>query len=407
MSEVQTWSTTAASNSSAAPNGFPEGMPPSGVNDAAREVMAAVARYRSDTDGVNTSSGTDTITLAASRTMTAYAQGDFYMFKAGGTNTGAATLNVDSLGAKNVYLQGAALTGGEILSGQMVAVVYDGTQFQLVNPTLPTGVLNFTAYKRDTDGYNTSAGTSNVMTLGASQVVTAYAAGDLYTFKSGTSNSAATTINVDGAGAKNIYAAGAALSGGEIVSGRIYTIVYDGTQFQLLNPSKFPTADGAVGAPSIAPTSDSDTGFYFAANTINAATGGTQALSLDSTQNLKFNSGYGSVETAYGCRAWVSFDGTGTPTARGSGNVSSITDNGTGDYTINFTTAMPDANYAVLCSTTITTDSSTTRSGDTFGSRSGSIPATGSVRVLSKTGANSALDASNNDKSYLFLAILR
>ena len=47
------------------------------------------------------------------------------------------------------------------------------------------------------------------------------------------------------------------------------------------------------------------------------------------------------------CRAWVNFDGTGTVAINGSGNVSSITDNGTGDYTVNFTTAMADANYAV------------------------------------------------------------
>jgi len=60
-----------------------------------------------------------------------------------------------------------------------------------------------------------------------------------------------------------------------------------------------------------------------------------------------FNSGYGSVATAYGCRAWVNFNGTGTPAIRASGNVSSITDNGTGTYTINFTTAMPDTNYSV------------------------------------------------------------
>jgi len=48
----------------------------------------------------------------------------------------------------------------------------------------------------------------------------------------------------------------------------------------------------------------------------------------------------------YACRAWVNFDGTGTVSIRESGNVSSITDNGTGDYTINFTTAMEDASYA-------------------------------------------------------------
>ena len=70
---------------------------------------------------------------------------------------------------------------------------------------------------------------------------------------------------------------------------------------------------------------------------------GTQSVS----GNLSFNSGYGSSAVAYGCRAWVSFNGTGTPAIRGSGNVSSITDNGTGDYTVNFTTAMPDANYCV------------------------------------------------------------
>ena len=62
---------------------------------------------------------------------------------------------------------------------------------------------------------------------------------------------------------------------------------------------------------------------------------------------LSFNSGYGSAATAYGCRAWVNFNGTGTVAIRASGNVSSITDNGTGDYTVNFTTAMVDANYAI------------------------------------------------------------
>ena len=49
----------------------------------------------------------------------------------------------------------------------------------------------------------------------------------------------------------------------------------------------------------------------------------------------------------YMCRAWVNFNGTGTVAIRASGNVSSITDNGTGDYTVNFTTAMVDANYSI------------------------------------------------------------
>ena len=63
----------------------------------------------------------------------------------------------------------------------------------------------------------------------------------------------------------------------------------------------------------------------------------------------KFNQWLNSDGTEnYKCRAWVNFNGTGTVAIRESGNVSSITDNGTGNYTINFTTAMPDANYSVV-----------------------------------------------------------
>lgn len=52
----------------------------------------------------------------------------------------------------------------------------------------------------------------------------------------------------------------------------------------------------------------------------------------------------------YACRAWVNFNGTGTVAIRASGNVSSITDRGTGQYTVNFTTAMPDVDYCVSIS---------------------------------------------------------
>jgi hypothetical protein len=71
------------------------------------------------------------------------------------------------------------------------------------------------------------------------------------------------------------------------------------------------------------------------------------AVIQNGSNNLLMNSGYGSDAVAYGCRAWVKFNGTGTVTINGSGNVSSITDNGTGNYTINFTTAMPDDTYSV------------------------------------------------------------
>lgn len=50
----------------------------------------------------------------------------------------------------------------------------------------------------------------------------------------------------------------------------------------------------------------------------------------------------------YTAKAWVNFNGTGTVAINASGNVTSITDNGTGDYDINFTTAMIDANYSAV-----------------------------------------------------------
>ena len=61
----------------------------------------------------------------------------------------------------------------------------------------------------------------------------------------------------------------------------------------------------------------------------------------------------------YACRAWVNFNGTGTVAIRASGNVSSITDNGVGIYSVNFTTAMSDANFAAVAAQT--TDGYATR----------------------------------------------
>jgi hypothetical protein len=73
---------------------------------------------------------------------------------------------------------------------------------------------------------------------------------------------------------------------------------------------------------------------------------GSTKATIDTSGNLKFDSGFGSVGTAYGCRAWVNFNGTGTVGIKASGGVSSVTDNAVTQYTINFTTAMPDANYS-------------------------------------------------------------
>jgi hypothetical protein len=68
------------------------------------------------------------------------------------------------------------------------------------------------------------------------------------------------------------------------------------------------------------------------------------------TQTLTLLNASGSAPV-YACRAWINFNGTGTVAIRGSGNVSSITDVSVGHYIVNFTTAMPNANYSAVLST--------------------------------------------------------
>jgi len=104
---------------------------------------------------------------------------------------------------------------------------------------------------------------------------------------------------------------------------------------------------------------DNDTRFY---------NNSTERMRLTSAGLLQFNSGYGSVATAYGCRAWVNFNGTGTVAIKASGNVTSVTDNGTGDYTVNFTNAMPDTNYSA-CSFGVASGTNEAISGVLIGYR--------------------------------------
>lgn len=103
-----------------------------------------------------------------------------------------------------------------------------------------------------------------------------------------------------------------------------------------------------------------------------------------STGNFQFNSGYGSVATAYGCRSWVNFNGTGTVAIRASGNVSSITDNGTGNYTVNFTTAFVDTSYSGVfgCNDNGNTSTMCYRTGGTKSTTAFQVSTASGVAVL-------------------------
>jgi hypothetical protein len=94
----------------------------------------------------------------------------------------------------------------------------------------------------------------------------------------------------------------------------------------------------------------------------------------------------------YGARAWVNFNGTGTVSIRDSVNVSSISDNGTGTYTVNFSTAMPDANYSMVA----TTNRTSAVNGTVFNQDSGTAPTTSAVRIITFRVGTGAVDTENN-----------
>jgi hypothetical protein len=104
----------------------------------------------------------------------------------------------------------------------------------------------------------------------------------------------------------------------------------------------------------------------------------------------------------FAARAWVNFDGTGTVAIRASGNVSSITDNGTGDYTVNFTTAMPDANYCVVRST-----SSNSGTADFYPPADLGTITTSSVRFITGYITNFTADGVVLDLNNIHVAIFR
>lgn len=142
MSEINTWNTTAANNNAPSPDGWPENMNYNAVNNSARENMAATARLYADMNGTLATTGSsNTYALVSNRTLSAYASGLTFKFSANHTNTGAATLNVSTLGAKDLKTaDNTALSAGDIVSGRYYQAVYNGTYFVLMPEFTPNEV---------------------------------------------------------------------------------------------------------------------------------------------------------------------------------------------------------------------------------------------------------------------------
>lgn len=134
--------------------------------------------------------------------------------------------------------------------------------------------------------------------------------------------------------------------------------------------------------------------------TVPAATATLLTGSSDLTTQVKTATNASGSAPIYACRAWVNFNGTGTVAIRASGNVSSITDNGTGDYTVNITTALPDSDYCVALSHA-TSYGVTTQIAASSSSASPTTQSTTQVRITHRETGGSSLDIANQHVSII------
>jgi hypothetical protein len=160
------------------------------------------------------------------------------------------------------------------------------------------------------------------------------------------------------------------ITGGTIVGITDLAVADGGTGRSTLTANAVLVGNGTSGINSVAPSTSGNV----------LTSDGTSWTSAPNTEYVK---------------AWINFNGTGTPAIRGSNNVTSITDHSTGQYTVNFTTALPDTNYAVV-------SLNNTPSGDDGDATQVNTYATTSVRLK-------LLDRSGNlyDATHIHVVVFR
>ena len=235
---------------------------------------------------------------------------------------GSGTFNINSAGQPVVT--GTTITStafnlltADLATGLSTAMTKDGQSTPTAN--IPMGTFKLTGlgagtaatdaaqYGQLQAGATTIAVVTGTDTLAGTltPAITAYATGNLFSFVAANTNTGAATIALNGLAAKNITKTGTtALAAGDIVSGRVYLIEYDGTRFQLLNPSASSVASFSAGSTGFTP-STATTGAVTLAGTLATTNGGTGLTSFTANGVV-----YASSTSALATGSALTFDGT-------------------------------------------------------------------------------------------------
>lgn len=237
----------------------------------------------------------------------------------------------------------------------MGAVYFKGTKAKF----LPTTGLEFSDGRIYTYGSGSPEG---VITATIGSFYSDTTAGSLYTKNSGVGNTGWVIVQGVGTDISLNSIQATTISGLIVKDNTGNTQAQIGVDAAVGRYAFFPrtlAGDGVNDAgtiyPNLAFTDDATTGVYLSnLYQLDLVTDGKSRFRVLSTGQIQavYESEVGTdynttLHNGYLCRAWVNCNGTGTPAIRASGNVSSLTDHGTGDISINFTVALPDADYSM------------------------------------------------------------
>jgi hypothetical protein len=323
------------------------------------------------------------------------------------TNVTVSSANIDNLSIVNADVaSAAAIDLGKLATGALPTAITVASA-NLVDGTIVNADINASADIADTKlaTISTAGKVSNSATTAtnantANAIVARDASGN---FSAGTITAALTgsvTGNVTGNLTGNLTGTASAIADGSVSTAKIVDAnVTNAKLASDIDASKLTT--GTLPIARIADDAVTDAKLSLAANAGEVK----KALNADNSPPI------------FACRAWVNFDGTKDTTGavstantnrllRGSGNVASVLRNGVGDYTITFTTAMPDANYAIALAThegTVTTARGS--SGVTIGHLT--TPAAGSFNINCRIGSTSGADGVPDDPPTVTASIFR